>query len=247
MKRLLIASAMVALTSPAFSQGYNAAPRAGQDECPQGRALRAKKTFPPAMTDCEVLDADTSAENRKLQRRVAPPAVTARPTAPPAATPPAPIIAATPVPAQATALHDYEGRIIGKWMTSAKLDRFGDGGTFIAAAFDQGIAVAVRCIQKELSIAVLDIGFDQKPLRKDDAFKLKFRVDNQPAVESYGMAIGDRTIQVATEKDLVKAIRDGRETAVRIENASGVTVTHIFATSGAPRAFADLSRECPID
>jgi hypothetical protein len=61
------------------------------------------------------------------------------------------------------------------------------------------------------------------------------------------MAISDRLIQVETEKATVKAIRDGRETAMRIEDSRGVTSTHIFDTTGSRRAFADLSRECPID
>jgi hypothetical protein len=39
-----------------------------QEACPQGRAIRAKKNYPSSMTDCEVLDADTVAENRMLQR-----------------------------------------------------------------------------------------------------------------------------------------------------------------------------------
>jgi hypothetical protein len=39
-----------------------------QDECPQGRQIRAQKGYPSTMTDCEVLDADTAAENQKLRR-----------------------------------------------------------------------------------------------------------------------------------------------------------------------------------
>jgi hypothetical protein len=58
------------------------------DECPQGRQIRTQKSYPSTMTDCEVLDADTAAENQKLQRRPAgapnqtnrPPAVTTYPT-----------------------------------------------------------------------------------------------------------------------------------------------------------------------
>jgi hypothetical protein len=41
-----------------------------QEECPQGRQIRAQKHYPPTMTDCEVLDADTAAENQKLQRPI---------------------------------------------------------------------------------------------------------------------------------------------------------------------------------
>jgi hypothetical protein len=80
-----------------------------------------------------------------------------------------------------------------------------------------------------------------------DLFKFKFRVDAQPVVEAAGMAISERLIQFATEKAMFKAIRDGKETAMRIENSRGVTSTQVFDTTGARKAFADLSRECPID
>jgi hypothetical protein len=35
------------------------------EDCPQGLQIRAQKTYPPKMSDCEVLDADTAVENRK--------------------------------------------------------------------------------------------------------------------------------------------------------------------------------------
>ena len=38
-----------------------------QEDCPQGRQLRQQRYFPPQMTDCQVLDADT-AEQRRLRR-----------------------------------------------------------------------------------------------------------------------------------------------------------------------------------
>jgi hypothetical protein len=43
-------------------------PTPAQEECPQGRQIRAQKSYPASMTDCEVLDADTAAENQKLRR-----------------------------------------------------------------------------------------------------------------------------------------------------------------------------------
>jgi hypothetical protein len=142
---------------------------------------------------------------------------------------------------------DYDGRLIGNWLTSAKEDRFGDGGTFIAATGDGGIVLAVRCLQKTLSIGIIEIGEDPKPIEKGDLYLFKFRVDTLPIVETGGIAIGDRLVQVITEKALVKSIRDGKETAVRVEDKRGVSSTHVFNTNGSRRAFADLSRECPLD
>ena len=142
---------------------------------------------------------------------------------------------------------DYEGRVVGNWLTSATEDRFGDGGAYTAVTIDGRTGLVVRCLQKKLSLAVLEMSNDPKPLAEKDAFTLKFRVDKQPVTESVGMAISPRLIQVITEKTLVRAIRDGRETAVRLESTSGVSSTHVFKTNGATKAFADLAKECALD
>jgi hypothetical protein len=74
--------AVVVAASPSFAQDRRYGPYPEQEECPQGREIRAKKFYPTTMTDCQVLDADTAAENRKLKQR---------PVAAPA-TPPAPAV-----------------------------------------------------------------------------------------------------------------------------------------------------------
>ena len=39
------------------------------EDCPQGRQIRVQKSYPPSMSDCDVLDADTARENQRIQRR----------------------------------------------------------------------------------------------------------------------------------------------------------------------------------
>jgi hypothetical protein len=237
-----------------------------QEECPQGRQIREQQGFyPSTMTDCQVLDVDTAVENQKLRRkRVTPNAaslpkpITPGPSAAAQAIPAAAPVAAPAQPAPALPIErplaaaesqhaDYDGRIIGNWMVSAKQDRFGDGGAFVAMTGDGAVALAVRCLQKDLSIGVIELGDDPKPMEKGDVYELKFRVDAQPIVDADGVAISERLIQVETEKSLVKSMRDGKETALRLEDGRGVSSTHIFNTKGSRAAFADLSRECPLD
>jgi hypothetical protein len=105
----------------------------------------------------------------------------------------------------------------------------------------------VRCLQKNLSIGIVELDSDPKPMAKGDYYKFKFRVDAQPVVEAAGIAISERLIQVDTDKSLVRSIRDGKETALRLEDSRGVFSTHVFNTKGSRSAFADLSRECPLD
>lgn len=142
---------------------------------------------------------------------------------------------------------DYGSKPVGNWIVSAKEDRFGDGGMFTAATGDGTYILIIRCLQKKLSIAVMEAGPDPKPLTEGALFAFKFKVDKQPVVETAGEAISGRLIQLDTEKSLVKAIRGGKETALRMENVQGVSMTHVFRTAGAGQAFADLSKECPLD
>jgi hypothetical protein len=216
------------------------------EECPQGRIIRQKQNFyPSTMTDCQVLDADTAVENDKIRKKAGLPRQSPHP-------PVIPQNVAAPVPVKPAPdpepLHvDYENRTIGNWLVSAKQDRFGDGGEFIALTGDGSIGLAIRCLRKDLSIGLINLGADPKPLAKGDLYDIKFRVGEQAIVTSKGVAINERLIQVDTEQSIVKSIRNGRETAIRIEDEIGVSSTHIFNTSGARGAFADLSRECPLD
>jgi hypothetical protein len=142
---------------------------------------------------------------------------------------------------------DYEGRIVGNWLTNATEDRFGDGGTYTAVVADGRTGLVVRCIRKKLSLAILEVGGDPKPLNQGDTFELKFKIDKQPIVDAKGLAISARLIQIVTEASLVKSIRDGRETAMRVATSSGVVTSYVFKTGGAKKALADLSKECPLD
>jgi hypothetical protein len=106
----------------------------------------------------------------------------------------------------------------------------------VAATGDGAMALVVRCLQKDLSIGVIEIGGDPKPMEKGDYYKMKFRVDAQPIVDAGGLAISDRLIQVKTDRPLAKSIRDGKETALRLEDSRGVSSTHVFNTRGSRSA-----------
>lgn len=138
---------------------------------------------------------------------------------------------------------DYSGREIGNWLVSAKEDRFGDGGTYLAMTAGDGMIFGVRCIQKDLSAAVI---FAEKELRTKDLFEFKFRVDKEPIVETIGVAINEHLIEIAIEGGLVKEMLDGKELAVRMKAAT-FTSTHVIKLRGASKAFVDIVKECPLD
>jgi hypothetical protein len=143
-----------------------------------------------------------------------------------------------------------DGRqIVGSWVVTDSDDRFGKGGTFTAAAFDEGMSTAlvIRCIEKDLSIAILDAANDPRPLDVGTTFVVKLRTDKEPVMTSIGKAISERLIQVETQADMVRTIRKGRETALRLENEHGVSRTVIVKTKNNGKAFARIAKECALD
>ncbi|MCG6203668.1 hypothetical protein LPW26_03380 [Rhodopseudomonas sp. HC1] len=149
--------------------------------------------------------------------------------------------------ATGSARADYDERVIGDWAASAKEDRFGDGGTYVAVTAEDTMALAVRCLQKQLSIAVIYLGDNPNEASPGGVFKFKLRVDKQPVVETLGTAMSGRAIQLKTTSAMVSAMRDGKELGLRIESNRGVVTTKIFPIRGARKAFADLSNECPLE
>ena len=68
---LIFSLAPVAAQYPQFRHG---GPPPIQEECPQGRQIRAQKAYPSTMTDCQVLDEDTRLENQKSRQAAPAPA-----------------------------------------------------------------------------------------------------------------------------------------------------------------------------
>lgn len=68
MKIILLA---ILATIGAISASYAQGPRRytmPREECPEGSQIRIQKGYPSNMTDCEVLDAEIAADNRKHRR-----------------------------------------------------------------------------------------------------------------------------------------------------------------------------------
>lgn len=142
---------------------------------------------------------------------------------------------------------DYERRPIGDWLVTATADRFGDGGSYNALSISGSKALVVRCLQRKLSFMVMQVDVGTEPFSVGDKFKLKVKLDERPIVEIDGIAPHARLLLIQAEPDLVRSVRDSHETAVRVQDDRGGVTAYVFKTAGGAQAFADLSRECPLD
>jgi hypothetical protein len=155
------------------------------------------------------------------------------------------LIAALLIVAVQDARAEYGVRVLGNWTTSSSAGGFGDGDNFLAATSVLDTALAVRCLQRQLTVVVMRVGGDPSPFIVGKWYSFKFRVDQRSVVEAEGKVIHPRVIDVHIDLDFIRAIRDSNETAMRMKDAAGSEITLVFKTSGARFAFADISRECP--
>ncbi len=138
--------------------------------------------------------------------------------------------------------------MVDAWLVTGEPDRFGDGGTYVAATAARDGApyiFGVRCIHKEWSLALVDSSLDPKPLTEGDIFQFKLRVDREPIIETPGIAINDRVIQFVAADDVLKEILDGRELAIRVQTKAGTSLDMVFKVGKARKALAQHLKECP--
>lgn len=142
---------------------------------------------------------------------------------------------------------DYENRAFGSWLASAKSDRFGEGGTYFAMTSDGMRTLAVRCLEKDFSLALLEMARTGSGPKVGTIIKFKLRVDKQPVIETFGEVVAEHLIVVPDDVGAAKQILTGRELAVRTETPAGLVKTSIFQITGADRALADVLKNCPPD
>lgn len=157
------------------------------------------------------------------------------------------LIGATLYVAPAAATSDYENKVVGRWLVDALQDRFGTGGTHVARVVSQsgGSVFAVRCIDRKLTVALLLR--NEAAMARSAVFKVQIKLPDLPVKELWADVIDPAMLQIDVEKPMVTAIRSANEVALRINLGRDVTQTYIYNTTGAAEAFADLSKECPLD
>jgi hypothetical protein len=155
------------------------------------------------------------------------------------------VAAALSLFASTAAYADGQRNVIGNWLTSAEESSFDEGGRYFAMTLNGSSALAVRCLEKSLSLGFN--GDTGSKIATGDKVGIRLRTDKNPIVDLTGFAItDDGLIQIDIEPETVKMIRDGKETAIRMEY-EGTTSVRVFKTNGNKAAFARLAKECDVD
>ena len=129
-------------------------------------------------------------------------------------------------------------QVIGNWMVTVEQDRFGDGSRAIAMTVQSGNILALRCLQKKMSLALLG---KYKP---GDIYVIKFRVDRADVVDTVGMAISDEVLQIETTPQMVRQMSTGKEYALRVAGDHG-SQDFVFRAGTAQKALVPVIAACP--
>jgi hypothetical protein len=111
---------------------------------------------------------------------------------------------------------------IGSFLVTTTKDPFSDGSNVIALAVGETDAMAIRCLDNDLSVVVMR---PEQKWTEGDVFQIKFRADSKPVIEREGQALGDVIIQVADSSALIDDINGAKSVSFRVASA---TSTYTF-------------------
>jgi hypothetical protein len=148
------------------------------------------------------------------------------------------------VPSLASAAAQF---VPSRWYVTGEPDHFGDGDTFVAsigARDRQPFGLAVRCIRRHWSLALIDLSFDANPQWSGEFFAIKLRVDRRPVRLTGGERVNARVMEIGVSPAALQDILDGRQLAVRVVAADGMTFDTVFAIGKARQALARHLAAC---
>jgi hypothetical protein len=137
-------------------------------------------------------------------------------------------------------------RSVGDWLVSTQRD--GNGSRVIALLVKPPRAVAVQCLEHDLSIALskpTPVG--PGPMSPDATYTVQFRADRNDAINTYAIGLNDTGMHVAAPKRMVAQIADSNEFTFRVTSNSGSTEVWTFKAGDAKRALADVIKQCPVN
>jgi hypothetical protein len=135
-----------------------------------------------------------------------------------------------------------EQRIIGNWLLIVEPDRFSGGNTVVATTAQADGLFAVRCIQQIFTLAVTVPGAER--FNAGDPFKIKFKADANPVVETTGDAVNESIVEIIVTPDIRQTLAAAKEYALRVTTPAGTQFDSLFA-AGDHRALSEALKACP--
>lgn len=145
----------------------------------------------------------------------------------------------------ATAMADNIKRF-GNWEVSYIQGRFGDKGKVIASVVQDGTVLAIRCMNGDLSFALLDIDMGPGRFREQGDITAKFQADGKSPVDVKGMVLTDKTLQIEMPDTVARQLIGTKELAFRVTYLK-TTFDRVFKPGkSGPKAMSEVFKLCPL-
>ncbi|MBB3771556.1 hypothetical protein FHS55_002155 [Angulomicrobium tetraedrale] len=155
------------------------------------------------------------------------------------------VITIASLAASANASAEEVTKKFGSWEVSIDTDRFTGQSKVIAMSFQRGDIIAVRCFPKGISIAVGELGAGPGRFDEGMEFDIKFRADTGDIIETVGVAINDKAVELADSASMARQMRNAKEVAFRL-SYKGVTGDKVFKLGpNASKALDEVFKACP--
>ncbi|WP_454919248.1 hypothetical protein [Xanthobacter sediminis] len=134
----------------------------------------------------------------------------------------------------------------GSWQVRTDKDRFSGETKVIAMLSQEGRALAVRCFPKGLSVMLFEAGFGAGRFSEGMPFDVAFRADEKPILETFGLGLSDKAIQIAESEKIIEQMKDAKEYAFRLTYKS-ITFDMVFdGGKGGRPAISEILKSCPL-
>ncbi len=147
-----------------------------------------------------------------------------------------------------SAAAEVNERHVGAWVVTTEADLSGRGPRIIAVLLELPRAVAVQCLEHDLSITLSKpTPTGPGPMRPDATYTVQFRADQNDPINTYAIGLSDTAMHVAAPRRMVAQIADSSEFMFRVTSNAGTTEVWAFKAGAAARALADVVKECPVN
>jgi hypothetical protein len=150
------------------------------------------------------------------------------------------LLACLTIPAQAK-----EPKLVGTWLVTTDKDRFTGDPSMMAITIQDGAILAVRCLQRRLTMAVRDAGVIGD-LTPGTVFVVKFKGGTHAVMDTVGDAPAADMIEIAVTDEMRNALTTSAELAFRFTSDTQ-QFDLVFQAGTAARSLPPIIDACPTD
>lgn len=94
---------------------------------------------------------------------------------------------------------------------------------------------------------MLETGYGEGRFSEGMPVEVKFRADEKPIIETFGLGLNDSAIQIGGAKKILAQMKGAKEYAFRITYKTTTFDATFTSGKGAAQVLAEIEKSCPLD